>query len=79
MSPGVAVLFKHSYVSSPLCYLRRCVVLSRKEGNSLSKLVHSKFWDTTIGILEAWCLLSKIAKKPLGPDGVDVHIDNYQT
>ena len=31
----------------------------RKEGNFLSKLVHSKFWDTTIGLLESWLLLSK--------------------
>ena len=30
----------------------------RKEGNSLFKLVHSKFWDTTIGMLESWLLLS---------------------
>ncbi len=49
----------------------------RKEGNSLSKLGHSKFWDTTIGMLEAWCLLSKITQKPLGPGGVDVHIDEF--
>ncbi len=47
----------------------------RKEGNSLSKLVHSKFGDTTIGMMESWCLLSKITQKPLGPGGVDVHID----
>ena len=31
----------------------------RKEGNFLSKLVHSKFWDTTMGMLESWLLLSK--------------------
>ena len=31
----------------------------RKEGNFSSKLVHSKFWDTTIGMLESWLLLSK--------------------
>ncbi len=41
----------------------------------MSKLVHSKFWDTTIGMLESWCLLSRITLKPLGPGGVDVHID----
>ena len=39
----------------------------RKEGNFLSKLVHSKFWDTTIGMLESWLLLSK-SLILLGPD-----------
>ena len=39
----------------------------RKEGNFLSKLVHSKFWDTTIGRLESWLLLSK-SLILLGPD-----------
>ncbi len=28
-------------------------------------------------MLESWCLLSKITQKPLGPGGVDVHIDEF--
>ncbi len=43
----------------------------------MSKLVHRKVWDTTIGMLEAWCLLSKITQKPLGPGGVSVYIDEF--
>ncbi len=43
----------------------------------MSKLVHSKFWDTAIGMLEAWCLLSKTTQKPLGPGGVDVSINEF--
>ncbi len=43
----------------------------------MSKLVHSKFWDTTIGTLESWCLISKITQKPLRQGGVYVRIDEF--
>jgi hypothetical protein len=49
----------------------------RKEGNFLSKLVHSKFGPQQ---LECWNLgvyYQRITQKPLGPGGVDVHIDEF--
>jgi hypothetical protein len=49
----------------------------RKEGNFLSKLVHSKFGTQQ---LECWNLgvyYQRITQKPLGPGGVDVHIDEF--
>jgi hypothetical protein len=49
----------------------------RKEGNFLSKLVHSKFGTQQ---LECWNLgvyYQRITQKPIGPGGVDVHIDEF--
>ena len=77
---------KHSYAfhgcirfdrlcASKRCALRYCT--SKKGGELLVQACSQQVWDTTIGMLESWCLLSKITQKPLGPGGVDVHIDEF--
>ena len=77
---------KHSYAfhgcirldrlcASKRCALRYCT--SKKGGEFLVQACSQQVWDTTIGMLESWCLLSKITHKPLGPGGVDVHIDEF--
>ena len=77
---------KHSYAfhgcirldrlcASKRCALRYCT--SKKGGEFLVQACSQQVWDTTIGMLESWCLLSKITQKPLGPGGVDVHIDEF--
>ena len=77
---------KHSYAfhgcirldrlcASKRCALRYCT--SKKGGEFLVQACSQQVWDTTIGMLEAWCLLSIITQKPLGSGGVDVHIDEF--
>lgn len=77
---------KHSYAFhgcirlDRLCASKRCVLrycTSKKGGEFLVQACSQQVWDTTIGMLESWCLLSKITQKPLGSGEVDVHIDEF--
>jgi hypothetical protein len=73
--PFTDVYVQTGYEPSKRCTLRYCT--SKKGGEFLVQACSQQVWDTPIGMLQSWCLQSKITQKPLGPVGVDVHIDEF--